>query len=473
MRCWYIKRWLLTAISLYLLFAVMLLLPFHGILSSQLYADNGQGTCYTDEGKVPSEQQPARGYPSPAAIYCDMMGYQYEIRVDSERNQYGVCIFPDGSECDAWDFYYGRAGKEFSYCARYGYDIETKELDGGTYSGECAICVPRGSDSMKGVSRIPMLELMVLNGESLIEVASVEGQMNDECVDYRQSYTMSNGYTRPGIPSAFDWRDKNGHSYIGGIRDQGSCGSCYAFAACAAAEGVYNWANGLYDENCADFSESFVIWCLSSLPQYNEHFYGCRGADYSYSELEALTVEGVCNEDDFPYTTMDPGECSHWDDRGSTFNSWQRVPCGDVLSIKEAIMNFGTVDAAVWVGWDFSSYDEGIYQDSNTECWADPCYYTPTNHAISLVGWDDNGDPETSGYWILRNSWGSGWGEEGYMRIGYHSALVSCEVCRLSYAVTSVGGEAFPVGGFDVILQYIIPGIAIMAVVYLRLRDVA
>ena len=126
-RC--IERWLLTAISLCLLFAVLLLLPFHGVLSSSLYADDGQSTCYTDGGKIPSGQQLTRGYPNPAANYCEMMGYQYETRVDSEGNQYGVCIFPDGSECDAWDFYYGRAGKEFSYCARYGYDIETEEIE--------------------------------------------------------------------------------------------------------------------------------------------------------------------------------------------------------------------------------------------------------------------------------------------------------------------------------------------------------
>ena len=465
-----IERWLLTAISLYLLFAVLLLLPFHGILSSSLYADDGQSTCCTDEGKISSGQQPARGYPNPAAIYCDMMGYQYETRIDSEGSQYGICIFPDGSECDAWDFYYGRAGEEFSYCARYGYDIETEEIDGGTYSGECAICIPKESDSMKGISRIPMLELMELNDEPLFEVASVEEQVNGECDDYGQTDTMLNNYTGDGIPSAFDWRDKNGRSYIGDIRDQGPCGSCYAFAACAAAEGVYNRANGLYDEECVDFSESFVIWCLGRLPQYNEHFYGCWGADYSYSELEALTVEGVTSEDDFPYVTADPGDCSHWGDRRITFNSWRRAPCSDVPAIKEAIMNYGPVDAAVFVGWDFHSYGDGIYTDLNTGCWADPCYYTPTNHAISLVGWDDNGDPETSGYWILRNSWGSGWGEEGYMRIGYHSALVSCEVCYLSYAVTSVGGEALPVGGYNIETWHIVLAIAAMAGVLVVVR---
>ena len=84
------------------------------------------------------------------------------------------------------------------------------------------------------------------------------------------------------LPSSFDWRNYNGHSYIGPIRNQGNCGSCYAFGACAAAEGVYNVAFGLYDSSCVDFSESFIIWCLARLPGYGDHFYGCDGADYDY-----------------------------------------------------------------------------------------------------------------------------------------------------------------------------------------------
>src|SRR5512136_2233455 len=80
------------------------------------------------------------------------------------------------------------------------------------------------------------------------------------------------------LPAAFDWRSYNGHSYIGAVRDQGDCGSCYSFGASAAAEGTYNYANGLYDSSCADFSESFIIWCLSRISPYGDHFYGCNGA---------------------------------------------------------------------------------------------------------------------------------------------------------------------------------------------------
>ncbi|HOP48842.1 MAG TPA: C1 family peptidase [Desulfobacteraceae bacterium] len=248
------------------------------------------------------------------------------------------------------------------------------------------------------------------------------------------------------LPSSFDWRNYNGHSYIGAIRDQGNCGSCYAFAACAAAEGTYNRANGRYDGRCVDFSEAFIIWCLGRLPEYNIHFFGCYGADYDYYELEALTAEGVCSESDFPYTIYNPGSCTHWGDPVKVFESWYRVDCNDIDGIKTAIMTYGVVDAAVQVVSAFQGYDSGIYKDTNIDCPGKlpdfpECYYTPTNHAVALVGWDDNGGDKDDGYWILRNSWGTSWGEEGYMRIKYTSARVACEVC---YLVISREPKAMP-----------------------------
>jgi len=80
--------------------------------------------------------------------------------------------------------------------------------------------------------------------------------------------------------------------------------------------------------------------------------------------------------------------------------------------MKTALMTYGPLDAAVDVDSAFEAYSGGIFENTNTSCGADPCHYTPTNHAVSLVGWDDNGG---DGYWILRNSWGESWGENGYM----------------------------------------------------------
>ena len=229
------------------------------------------------------------------------------------------------------------------------------------------------------------------------------------------------------LPTRFDWRNHNGHTFIGPVRNQGYCGSCYAFGAAAAAEGTYNVAMNRFDGNCIDLSESFIMWCLGSLPEYNFHFFGCDGADYDYMELQALVQYGIVRESDYPYSTNFNGNCTHWNDPIIKFSQWYRVPCGDIDAIKTAIMTFGVVDAAVMVTSAFEAYYSGVYQDSNTTCYASPCYYTPTNHAIALVGWDDS-----EGAFILRNSWGSSWGENGYMKIKYNSAIVACEVTYLS-----------------------------------------
>ena len=231
------------------------------------------------------------------------------------------------------------------------------------------------------------------------------------------------------LPAAFDWRSYNGHSYIGPVRNQANCGSCYAFGAAAAAEGVYNFSNSLYDGNCADFSESFIIWCLGSITPYSSHFSGCAGADYTYMELEALVQEGTINESYFPYTYPDPG-CTHWSYPRVKFAEWHRIPCSDIAAIKTAIMTYGVIDVAVYAGSAFQGYSGGIYQDTNTSCSATPCDYTTTNHAVALVGWND-----ADGAWILRNSWGPSWGESGYMRIKYTSAIVACEATYLVYSV--------------------------------------
>ncbi len=250
------------------------------------------------------------------------------------------------------------------------------------------------------------------------------------------------------LPSSFDWRNKDGHAYIGPVKDQGDCGACYAFGAVAAAEGTYNYAMGLHDAERVEFSESFIAWCLGKYGPYAESFSGCDGADYSYSELKALTREGITSAADFPYTDSDPGSCTHWDAPRTVFRSWGRCGCNSIDQIKTAIMTHGVVEAAVNTTSAFLAYSGGIYEDTQTDCPESPCHYTETDHAVALVGWDDNGDPMNRGYWILRNSWGDDWGEHGYMRIRYTSARVGCVAAYLSLQ----GGAAVPTGPLQLLL---------------------
>jgi len=402
----------------------------------------------------------ASALPNPAAVYCEKLGYEYK-KVRTISGEKGIVVVEPGVQFDAWDFFKGKVGNEYSFGALVGYDTECVRTNVFSCVLEYAVCVPRGKKGLKTAAQIPLLELMKQKGLPLFDDAVIRGKKPASGRDFRANReedmlgiyeVMAEG---KALAASFDWRNYNGHSYIGSVRDQGSCGSCYAFGAAAAAECAYNWANGKYDGNCIDFSESFIIWCLGRLPQYSSHFYGCDGADYDYAELTALTAEGVCLESAFPYTTSDPGSCEHWSDPRTVFSSWHRIPCGDIEAIKTAIMTYGVVDASVNVDSDFDAYTGGIYSNTSTNCDSSPCYYTPVNHAIALVGWDDNPPEGGGGCWILRNSWGTSWGESGYMRIRYNSAVVACEACYLTYPGTNThtltvasmyGGANPPVG---------------------------
>jgi chitodextrinase/C1A family cysteine protease len=371
-----------------------------------------------------------KGLKNPAAAYCEFMGYHYSIQIDQNGNQVGMCILPNGQKVNSWDFYKGKVAKEYSYAAKKGYNIETvvENIDG--YSIETALC----TRTEKGVQeKLSLQELMERNGDKL----NLEIPRSSKDIWETAKENPDFSYNK-AAPTSFDWRSYNGHSYIGGVRDQGNCGSCYAFGATACAEGVYNVSTGSYDANTADFAEAYIAWCLGSMTQYNDNFYGCNGADYTYTELQALCDIGTIGESYFPYSDADGQSCPSAASNApkTKFASWYRVSCSDIEAIKTAIMTYGVVDAAVYVTTAFQDYSGGIFSNTSTTCSSSPCYNTPTNHAISLVGW---GNDATAGdYWILRNSWGSSWGENGYMRIKATSARVACEVCYLVYQGSTV-----------------------------------
>ena len=370
-----------------------------------------------------------KGYKNPAAAYCEFMGYRYSIQIDKTGNEIGTCTLPNGEQVNAWDFYKGKVAKEYSYAAKKGYSIETvvEKIDGFTI--EKTVCT---SNSKNGAQeKLSLEELMAKYGDNMQLETRGPGKEIYEIAKDNPNFKITKA-----TPTSFDWRSYNGHSYIGAVRDQGNCGSCYTFGANACAEGTYNFATGSYDSNTADFSEAYIAWCLGSMPAYSSHFSGCNGADYTYSELQALVDIGVIPESYFPYTDTDPQSCpsSTTSAPKTKFNAWYRVPCSDVEAIKTAIMTYGVVDAAVYVSSAWQNYSGGIYSDASTSCPGSPCDYTTTNHAIALVGWGY--DATYGDYWILRNSWGPSWGEGGYMRTAVTSARVACSVCYMVYQNT-------------------------------------
>ncbi|MBN2232110.1 MAG: hypothetical protein JW781_04710, partial [Deltaproteobacteria bacterium] len=221
-------------------------------------------------------------------------------------------------------------------------------------------------------------------------------------------------------PSSFDLRDIDGRSAIGPVRDQGQCGSCYSFGALAAAESTWNRANGLYDEQAIDLSESFLVWSLSPLYDGMD---GCDGAIPGVA-MTAMLEYGAPLEADFPYSATDPGEDLHWDAERYTLRDWYRIPPNDIETIKRVLQSVGAVHTGVDDS-PFHTYVGGIFENDDTAITAIVPYSSDANHAISLVGWNDEPVDGGMGTWVLRNSWSETWGEGGYMNIRYTSAKVS------------------------------------------------
>jgi C1A family cysteine protease len=218
------------------------------------------------------------------------------------------------------------------------------------------------------------------------------------------------------LPTRFDWRELDGCTPV---KDQDGCGSCWAFGTVGPLE-----CNILIkDHKEVDLSEQWLVSC-------NQNGWGCDGGwwahDYHQWKTDRFNGTGAVLEEEFPYEAADL-PCDGPYDHPYLIDSWhyigfsQGIPSTD--AIKQAIITYGPVSAAVAVTDAFGAYTGGVFNQD------DP--HAQINHAPVLVGWDDS--QGTNGVWILRNSWGPGWGEGGYMRIEYGCCKVGYGACYIVY----------------------------------------
>ncbi|MFW5871152.1 MAG: C1 family peptidase [Verrucomicrobiota bacterium] len=224
-------------------------------------------------------------------------------------------------------------------------------------------------------------------------------------------------------PANFDWRDRNG---VTSVKNQGACGSCWAFGTVAPFESAIL----VNDRVAEDLSEQFLVSC-------NLDGYGCGGGlsvhKYHYDTPAADGRIGAVYESDSPYVAADT-PCDGPYPRPYVLDGWGYVGNGEMDmdipddDIKEAIYEYGPVMAVVYVGPAFQAYSGGIFNTDE----GDGQY---GNHAVVLVGWNDD-----EGYWIMKNSWGTGWGEDGYMRIAYGTSGIGQGASFVDYGFTTGGG---------------------------------
>ncbi|XP_036376174.1 cathepsin L1 [Megalops cyprinoides] len=187
--------------------------------------------------------------------------------------------------------------------------------------------------------------------------------------------------------------------YVTHVKDQGFCGSCWAFSTTGAIEGQ------LYKETgrLVSLSEQNLVDCSRSYGTY-----GCSGA-WMADAYEYVLNNGLQSERSYPYTAVDTQPC-YYDSRQSVaqISDYRFIPAGDEQALADAVATIGPVTVALDADHpSFMFYSSGIYEEPH-------CNPDNLSHAVLLVGYGSEGGKD---YWLIKNSWGTGWGENGYMRL--------------------------------------------------------
>ncbi|CAK9860558.1 unnamed protein product [Sphagnum jensenii] len=222
-------------------------------------------------------------------------------------------------------------------------------------------------------------------------------------------------YADVEAPDSIDWRKKGA---VSSVKNQGSCGSCWAFATIGAMEGI----NAIKTGQLLSLSVQELIDCDRN---YNQ---GCDGGFMDYAFEFIVVNGGIDTEKDYPYSSSD-GYCDEAKKNAHvvTIDGYEDVPANDDDALKKAVANQPVSIAIEAGGRDFQLYSRGVFTG---ECGTD------LDHGVLVVGY---GTEHGLDYWIVKNSWGSYWGERGYLRMQRNIEANSFGLCGIniepSYAI--------------------------------------
>jgi len=204
----------------------------------------------------------------------------------------------------------------------------------------------------------------------------------------------------------FDWRTKG---VVASIKNQEVCGSCYAFATVAVLESAY--AIKTKSQNVINFSPQQIVDCSRSNGNG-----GCCGGNFEPTVKYVLEQDGkIGTEDSYPYAEKEQRCKTYGVDQIDLGNiDYHQIPKGDEKAMAEALANYGPMYLAINAGGAFSMfYEKGIIK-------TDDCSPDQLDHAVVLVGYGYDNELQMP-YWVIKNSWGTGWGEDGYFRMARDS----------------------------------------------------
>jgi C1A family cysteine protease len=223
------------------------------------------------------------------------------------------------------------------------------------------------------------------------------------------------------LPTTFDWRNYKDGDWTTPIRDQGSCGSCWAFGAIGALEAAINIE---YNDSTVDIdlSEQYLVSCGPG--------HGCEGGWAQRSFQWMINTGGALPESCFPYEASDlpcDQKCADWESLLLPVKDYWTAEYPSDEEIKQALIDYGPLVADTAVYDDWYRYRGGVYVHPQTPDESE----NDINHQPVIIGYNDDEQ-----CWIIKNSWGKYWGEntygiseeKGYIRIRYGDCFIGTAV---------------------------------------------
>lgn len=228
---------------------------------------------------------------------------------------------------------------------------------------------------------------------------------NEEFVAKINGYKMREGkddsaatYLPPlnmgDLPDTVDWRDKG---YVTPVKNQGQCGSCWAFSTTGSLEGQHFRKYG----TLVSLSEQNLVDC--SKPQGNM---GCEGGLMDYAFTYIKVNKGIDTESSYPYEATDNPCRFKTQTVGANDTGFVDVTSKSESDLQSAVATVGPVSVAIDASHaSFQMYSHGVYHSFL-------CSQTRLDHGVLAVGY---GTQDGKDYWLVKNSWGDTWGEKGYI----------------------------------------------------------
>ncbi|CAF1147808.1 unnamed protein product [Rotaria sordida] len=238
--------------------------------------------------------------------------------------------------------------------------------------------------------------------------------------DLRRPYISASPYIT--LPASVDWRDQG---IVTPVKDQGQCGSCWAFSTTGALESHHARATG----KLVSLSEQQLVDCSTNWGNN-----GCNGGLMDNAFKYIHDNKGIDDEQSYPYVGKDEAACKfRRKSVASTCDGFVDIPHENETALQEALALQGPVSVAIDASQSsFQFYVSGVYSDPN-------CSSEDLDHGVLAVGYGILNDPVKGKqeYYIVKNSWSAAWGDKGYIKMARNKKNMCGISSMASYPLVS------------------------------------